>query len=107
PFPTELLDEDGDKLRAAGNEFGAVTKRPRRCGWIDLVALRYAVMLSGVTRLILTKADVLDAFETVSAATGYEIGGKVTEEFPYDVCEAPIVPVYKLFQGWNAKPVAE
>lgn len=106
PFPTELLDANGDRLRAAGNEFGAVTKRPRRCGWIDLVALRYAVMLSGVTRLIITKADVLDEFETISAATGYEIGGAVMEEFPFDVCEAPIEPVYKLFQGWKDSPVA-
>lgn len=101
PFPTELHDEIGEKLRAQGHEFGAVTKRPRRCGWIDLVALRYVCMLSGVTRLILTKADVLDNFEEIKVATAYNIGGKETNEFPFDICDAEIDPVYKAFSGWD------
>jgi len=101
PFPTELHDETGEQLRAAGNEFGAVTKRPRRCGWIDLVALRYVCMLSGVTRLIVTKADVLDGFEEIKAATGYKINGKETSEFPFDICDTEIEPVYKTFAGWE------
>jgi adenylosuccinate synthase len=102
PFPTELHDEVGERLRAAGHEFGAVTKRPRRCGWIDLVALRYVCMLSGVTRLIVTKADVLDEFETIDVATAYEINGQIVEEFPFDICEADIKPVYQTFEGWKA-----
>jgi len=101
PFPTELHDANGERLRAAGNEFGAVTKRPRRCGWIDLVALRYAVMLSGVTRLIVTKADVLDSFEDLQAAVAYKIRDKETQEFPFDICSADIEPVYKHFKGWS------
>lgn len=105
PFPTELFDEDGEKLRHAGNEFGAVTKRPRRCGWIDLVALKYAVMLSGVTRLIITKVDVLDEFETLKAAIAYKIEGKETEEFPFDICDSNIEPVYKEFEGWTQNPL--
>jgi len=105
PFPTELHDDAGDKLRAAGNEFGAVTKRPRRCGWIDLVALRYAVMLSGVSRLIVTKVDVLDEFETLKAAIAYEIKGAETEEFPFEICTDKIKPVYKDFKGWTSDPI--
>lgn len=101
PFPTELLDEEGDALRAAGNEFGATTGRPRRCGWIDLVALRYAVMLSGVTKLIITKADILDKFNPIKVATAYIADGKQTKEFPYDVCDMTIEPVYQTFQGWD------
>lgn len=102
PFPTELHDETGERLRVAGSEFGAVTKRPRRCGWIDLVALRYAVMLSGVTRLIITKADVLDEFETVNAAISYDMGGLKTDEFPFDICNREITPLYKIFEGWQS-----
>ncbi len=104
PFPTELEDETGDALRKAGAEFGATTGRPRRCGWIDLVALRYAVMLSGVTRLILTKADVMDNFDPVKLATAYRIDGQITREFPYDVCDAAIEPEYHEFPGWS-KPI--
>lgn len=104
PFPTELEDETGDALRKAGAEFGATTGRPRRCGWIDLVALRYAVMLSGVTRLILTKADVMDNFDPVKLATAYRIDGQITREFPYDVCDASIEPEYHEFPGWS-KPI--
>jgi adenylosuccinate synthase len=103
PFPTELDDEVGEKLRAAGHEFGAVTKRPRRCGWMDLVALRYVCMLSGVTSLIVTKADVLDDFDEIKVATAYNIDGNETEEFPFDICDRVIAPVYKAFQGWDVK----
>jgi len=105
PFPTELEDETGEALRKAGNEFGATTGRPRRCGWIDLVALRYAVMLSGVTKLIITKADVLDGFDPVKAAVAYLVDGRETKELPYDICDADIVPVYETFAGWD-KPVS-
>ncbi|MES2703973.1 MAG: adenylosuccinate synthase [Bacteroidota bacterium] len=105
PFPTELLDETGEALRAAGNEFGATTGRPRRCGWIDLVALRYAVMLSGVTKLIITKADVLDNFGSVKAAVAYIAEGKETKELPYDLCDTEVTPVYESFAGWD-KPIS-
>ncbi len=105
PFPTELHDETGEALRKAGAEFGATTGRPRRCGWIDLVALRYAVMLSGVTRLIVTKADVLDNFNPVMAATAYKADGRETRELPYDICDADIQPVYVSFAGWD-KPIS-
>jgi adenylosuccinate synthase len=104
PFPTELNDETGEALRTAGGEFGATTGRPRRCGWIDLVALRFAVMLSGVTKIIITKADVLDSFNPVKAAVAYISDGKRTEELPYDLCNADIAPVYETFAGWD-KPV--
>ena len=101
PFPTELMDETGEDLRKAGAEFGATTGRPRRCGWIDLVALRYAVMLSGVTKLIITKADVLDNFNPIKAAVSYLADGKETKELPYDLCDKDIVPVYQSFAGWE------
>ncbi len=106
PFPTELEDATGEALRKAGNEFGAVTARPRRCGWIDLVALRYTVMLSGVTKLIITKADVLDQFNPVKAAIAYKIDGKETNELPYDLCNVDTEPVYRSFPGWD-KPISE
>ncbi|HEY1031986.1 MAG TPA: adenylosuccinate synthase [Flavipsychrobacter sp.] len=105
PFPTELLDETGEALRKAGNEFGATTGRPRRCGWIDLVALRYAVMLSGVTKLIVTKADVMDGFNPVKIAVGYKVDGVETKEMPYDLCSGTIEPVYDTFPGWE-KPIS-
>lgn len=101
PFPTELFDETGEALRKAGAEFGATTGRPRRCGWIDLVALKYTVMLSGVTKLIITKADVLDNFNPIKAATAYRIDNKETPELPYDICTDTIEPVYTSFEGWN------
>ena len=105
PFPTELHDETGDALRKAGSEFGATTGRPRRCGWIDLVALRYAIMLSGVTRLIITKADVLDGFNPIKAAVAYMANGVETKELPYDLCENDgLLPVYNSFAGWD-KPI--
>jgi len=105
PFPTELNDATGEELRRVGNEFGAVTGRSRRCGWIDLVALRYTVMLSGVTRLIITKADVLDNFNPISAAVAYMADGKETDELPYDLCDVGITPVYRHFAGWD-KPIS-
>ena len=100
PFPTELLDEDGDRLRDLGNEFGSTTGRPRRCGWLDLVALKYSIMLNGVTQLIMTKTDVLDSFETIKIATAYRVDGKITDQFPYSL-EQEIEPVYTELPGWN------
>ncbi|MBN1111629.1 MAG: adenylosuccinate synthase [Bacteroidales bacterium] len=100
PFPTELDDEVGEEIRKIGREFGATTGRPRRTGWMDLVALKYVCMLNGVTKLIMTKADVLDTFETIKIATAYKINGEVFDYMPYDIdCE--IEPVYKEFKGWN------
>jgi len=101
PFPTELEDATGEALRLAGHEFGATTGRPRRCGWIDLVALRYAVMLSGVTKLIVTKTDVMDNFSPIKAATAYTIDGITSNEMPFDICDAVITPEYSTFEGWN------
>ncbi len=101
PFPTELFDETGEKLRKIGNEFGAVTGRPRRCGWLDLVALKYAVMLSGVTDLIMMKSDCLDSFETIKVCTSYKVDGIETDQIPFDTY-AHIEPVYTEFKGWNA-----
>ena len=100
PFPTELFDRTGDLLGERGHEFGAVTGRKRRCGWIDLVALRYAVMINGVTRLIMMKSDVLDTFDTVKACVAYRIDGKETEDFPFDICEG-VEPVYVELPGWK------
>lgn len=103
PFPTELHDETGEALRKAGHEFGATTGRPRRCGWIDLVALKYAVMLCGVTKLIITKADVLDTFDPIKMAVAYEVNGKRTDELPYDLTdEMTLKPVYQTFEQWGA-----
>lgn len=100
PFPTELFDETGEKIREIGHEFGAVTGRPRRCGWLDLVALKYTVMLDGVTDLIMMKSDCLDSFETIKVCTSYIIDGKETNQFPFDT-ECKITPVYTEFKGWN------
>lgn len=100
PFPTELFDETGERLCELGHEFGAVTGRKRRCGWIDLVALRYAVMVNGVTQLIMMKSDVLDGFDTIKACVAYKIDGKETEEFPFDICEK-VEPVYVEMPGWK------
>jgi len=100
PFPTELFDEAGDKMRKEGNEFGSTTGRPRRCGWLDLVALKYSVMINGVTKLIMMKSDVLGCFETIKIATAYKIGDTVTEEFPFELPES-LEPVYKELPGWN------
>lgn len=100
PFPTELFDEAGEKIRKIGHEFGAVTGRPRRCGWLDLVALKYTVMIDGVTDLIMMKSDCLDSFETIKVCTSYIIDGKETNQFPFDT-ECEITPVYTEFKGWN------
>lgn len=100
PFPTELFDETGEKIRKIGHEFGAVTGRPRRCGWLDLVALKYTVMIDGVTDLIMMKSDCLDSFETIKVCTSYIIDGKETDQFPFDT-ECEITPVYTEFKGWN------
>ena len=102
PFPTELFDETGEKLRQVGHEFGAVTGRPRRCGWLDLVALKYTVMVDGVTDLIMMKSDCLDDFDTIKVCTSYKVGeeGKETKELPYDITEG-IEPVYTEFKGWK------
>jgi adenylosuccinate synthase len=101
PFPTELEDATGDKLRKVGNEFGATTGRPRRCGWMDLVALQYACMLNGCTQIVMTKADVLDAFEELQVCTSYKIQGKETKEIPFQMTHAAIEPQYQPFKGWN------
>jgi adenylosuccinate synthase len=106
PFPSELNDATGEELRKVGNEFGATTGRPRRCGWIDLVALKYACMLNGVTQVIMTKADVLDAFEELSVCTAYNINGKETQEVPFQMSRAKIEPVLKAFKGWNMDTTA-
>ena len=100
PFPTELKDETGDKMCTLGREFGSVTGRKRRCGWIDLVALKYAIMIDGVTQLIMMKSDVLDSFETIKACVAYKIDGKETNEFPFDICEE-VEPVYVEMPGWQ------
>lgn len=100
PFPTELQDETGDALRKAGHEYGSTTGRPRRCGWLDLVALKYSVMLNGVTELIVMKADVLDQFDTIKICVGYEIDGVVTEEFPFELNDS-VKPFYIELPGWK------
>lgn len=100
PFPTELNDATGEELRQKGFEFGATTGRPRRTGWLDLVALKYAIMISGVTNLIMMKADVLDTFDTIKVATAYKVNGVETNQVPYDTY-AEVEPVYKEFKGWK------
>jgi adenylosuccinate synthase len=101
PFPTELHDETGERLRKIGSEFGATTGRPRRCGWIDLVALNFACMINGVTQIVMTKADVLDAFEELSVCTSYGIDGKQEKAVPYQMAKMPIAPHYEQFAGWK------
>lgn len=102
PFPTELLDDTGELLRKEGNEFGATTGRPRRCGWIDLPALKYAVMINGVTKLIMTKADVLSTFSEIKVCVAYRLAdGTVTDQIPYDMCTEKIEPVYETLEAWN------
>ncbi|MBQ6063767.1 MAG: adenylosuccinate synthase [Prevotella sp.] len=100
PFPTELFDETGKLIRDLGHEYGAVTGRERRCGWIDLVALRYSIMVNGVTQLIMMKSDVLDGFDTIKACVAYEHGGERIDFFPYDI-EKDIKPVYVELLGWK------
>lgn len=103
PFPTELHDEVGDELRRIGNEFGATTGRPRRCGWIDLVALKFACMVNGVTQLVMTKADVLDAFLELKVCKAYDIDGTIEKQVPYQMMKRTIAPVYTSFTGWNTE----
>ena len=100
PFPTELFDETGERLRQIGHEFGAVTGRPRRCGWLDLVALKYTAMIDGVTDLVMMKSDCLDSFETIKVCTSYLVDGKPTDRFPFDT-RSRIEPVYTEFEGWQ------
>ena len=102
PFPTEQLNEVGKKLAKIGNEFGATTGRPRRCGWLDLPALKYAVMINGVTQLLMMKADVLNEFEEIKVCTHYKLkNGEITDQLPYDLTNEVAEPIYKTFKGWN------
>ena len=102
PFPTELLDDQGDLMRKEGNEFGSTTGRPRRCGWIDLPSLKYSIMINGVTQLLMMKADVLSIFSSIKVCTQYQLSdGTVTEMVPYEVVTEKIIPVYKELKGWN------
>jgi adenylosuccinate synthase len=105
PFPTELNNAEGEQLRKLGNEFGATTGRPRRCGWIDLVALNYACMINGVTDLIITKADVLDGMDFVDVCEEYKINNELTKVFPYDINEQSIEPIYTQLKQWE-KPLS-
>ena len=101
PFPTELEDEVGEKIRKEGSEFGATTGRPRRCGWVDLPQLKYAIMINGASELSMMKADVLDNFDTIRVCTHYLIDGERYDYFPYDVNDVEVVPVYEDIKGWN------
>ena len=101
PFPTELEDEVGERIRKEGSEFGATTGRPRRCGWVDLPALKYAIMINGVTELSMMKSDVLDSFETIRVCTHYLVNGEKLDYFPFDIIDAEITPVYEDVKGWN------
>jgi len=102
PFPTELLNEEGERMRKEGNEFGSTTGRPRRCGWIDLPSLKYSIMINGVTQLLMMKADVLSIFPVIKACTHYKLAdGTVTESLPYEFVDQKIVPVYTELPGWN------
>ncbi|MCF6361452.1 MAG: adenylosuccinate synthase [Cyclobacteriaceae bacterium] len=102
PFPTELFDKTGEKMRKQGHEFGATTGRPRRCGWLDLPALKYAIMINGVTQLFMMKADVLAGFDSINVCIGYELeDGSTTDKLPYDLVNQPVKPMYKELTGWN------
>ncbi len=101
PFPTELFDEDGKTMGRVGNEFGATTGRPRRCGWLDLVALKYAVQINGVTHLMMMKSDVLSGFETIKVCTAYHYQGKKINHLPFNIEASEVTPVYSEFKGWK------
>ena len=101
PFPTELVNEIGEHIRKIGNEYGATTGRDRRCGWLDLVALKYSIIINGVTELNMMKADVLSGFDSIEVCTGYKINDVETDTFPYDLNSGDINPVYKTFKGWT------
>ncbi len=102
PFPTELHDATGDKLRSEGREFGSTTGRPRRCGWLDLPALKYAVMINGVTKLIMTKADVLNSFNEIKVCSHYKLKNQKIDYIPFDIGDKDLTPVYKALPGWKA-----
>ena len=102
PFPTELSDEIGEKIRQEGREFGATTGRSRRCGWLDLPSLKYAIMINGVTQLIMMKVDVLTIFDNIRVCTHYRLAdGTITDQLPYDLCDETVEPIYKDFAGWG------
>ncbi len=101
PFPTELLDETGELIRKLGSEFGATTGRPRRCGWMDLVALKYACMINGVTSIVMTKVDVLDTFKDLKICTAYTYDGEQKDKIPFQMSRINIEPAYKKFPGWK------
>jgi adenylosuccinate synthase len=101
PFPTELLNETGEQLRKTGHEFGSTTGRPRRCGWIDLVALQFACMINGVTQIIMTKADILDELDELKVCNSYKINGKAIDYVPFQMNKVDIEPVYQSFAGWK------
>ncbi len=101
PFPTELFDETGETLRRIGHEFGATTGRPRRCGWLDMVALKYTVIMNGATSLIMMKSDVLDTFDTIKVCVGYELNGEHIDYFPFEASDDNIRPIYREFKGWK------
>ena len=101
PFPTELTDETGELIRTTGNEFGSTTGRPRRCGWIDLVALQFACMINGVTQIIMTKADILDGLEELKVCNGYKINGEEKNYVPFQMNRVNIEPIYQSFAGWQ------
>lgn len=101
PFPTELLDEVGEKIRQEGREFGSTTGRPRRCGWIDIPQLKYAIMINGVTELSMMKADVLSIFKTIRICTHYNLNGNITDEFPFSINDNALEPIYEDVPGWN------
>ena len=106
PFPTELHDETGENLRKLGGEFGATTGRPRRCGWLDLVALNFSCMINGVTKVVMTKADVLDSFDEIKICTSYKVNGEETKEVPYQLAKSNVEPIYENLKGWSDKPSA-
>ncbi|MEI7500149.1 MAG: adenylosuccinate synthase [Bacteroidota bacterium] len=101
PFPTELHNAEGESMRISGNEFGSTTGRPRRCGWLDLPALKYSIMLNGVDSLIMMKADVLNTFQRIKICTDYSLGSEILQSFPFDLCDERLYPVYKEVKGWN------
>ena len=101
PFPTELFDQDGERMGRVGREFGATTGRPRRCGWLDLVALKYAVQINGVTKLIMMKADVLSGFEDLKICTAYHYRGNHITHLPFNIEAENVTPVYSKFRGWK------
>lgn len=101
PFPTELFDEDGEKIRQEGREFGSTTGRPRRCGWIDLPAMKYAIMINGATELSMMKADVLSGFDKIKVCTAYKINGEIVDYLPFDIADLEIEPIYEEIEGWK------